>query len=238
LGDVRLTVKVSRAPLEPELQGVNVSSHGNWLATTLAGCEGKELSEYLLGDVEVPSLEEYQGPIKPFDNTRSGELNPKNELVAALYRFLGPNVDSVRRDLLAKRREQAKSEEAKKLASQAEKIAEALTRDFANFQLQLGKAKGAFPGNDPGTKSFAPLYGEDEGSLIEGGSELAIRVDSQEEPGLGSGLGGSSAPDLPTPVESDPEGDTTGRSRGGTGNRRGARGGILVAYDNLVPCQV
>jgi hypothetical protein len=101
--------------------------------------------------------------------------------------------------------------------------------------LQLGKAKGAFPGNDPGTKSFAPLYGEDEGSLIEGGSELATRIDSQEKPDLGSGLGGSSAPDLPTPVESDPEGDTTGRSRGGTGNRRGARGGILVAYDNLGP---
>lgn len=37
IGEVPLTIKVSPSPLEPETNGVDVLSHGNWHDTTLAG---------------------------------------------------------------------------------------------------------------------------------------------------------------------------------------------------------
>lgn len=235
IGGARLRVKVARGPLDEELRGVQIYSHGNWHATTLAGSENKKMSEFILGDIDVPTLEDYEGPIKPFDNTRSGQLNPENEIVGAVYRFIGPKIDRVRRQLVDREHERAKSEEAQRLAQQADKIAEILSEDFAAFQAKLRRAQSVTTGRDLGTQ-YAPTADDDEGPWVEGGPHLAEPLDSdstreagdENEPGpLGQ------APELPTPVQPNEEGKTTGQPRGGAGKSRKPSGGLHVEHQNL-----
>jgi hypothetical protein len=222
MGATRLAIKVARGPLDEELRGVQIYSHGNWHATTLAGSENKKMSEFILGEFDVPALEEYEGPIRPFDNTRSGNLNPQNEIVGAIYRFVGPKIEEVRRKLLERERERAKSEEARRLSQQADKIAEMLSEDFASFQAKLRRAQSATTGRDLGTR-YAPTAAEEEGPWVEGGPHLADPIDrepSQESPEgeLGPPDRG---PDLPQPVEPSEDGTTTG-DRGGAWARVGS----------------
>lgn len=238
LGNVQLVVKVSKSPLGQELQGIHVYSHRNLHTATLAGAEGKPMAEHLFGEVEVPALEDYKGPIAPFDSTRSGELNPENEIVVALHRFIGPAVDKVRAKLVARRRERARTEEAKRLAEQAEHIAEILSQDFAEYQTRLRHAHSATAGRDLGRR-YAPLAGEEEeGSWSEGGDQLAERI-RVEEPGTATADGRDdesrlTPPDeFPQPVEPSAEGQTTGGPRGGRGTRRSPRGGFRVEHRNM-----
>lgn len=45
LGDVELVIKVSKTPLDEDVRGVSVYSNGVWHETTLAGSEGREMSQ-------------------------------------------------------------------------------------------------------------------------------------------------------------------------------------------------
>jgi hypothetical protein len=235
LGNIQLRVNVAKGPLDEELRGVQIYSHGNWHSTTLAGSETKKMSEFILGEIDVPALEEYVGPIKPFDNTRSGQLNPENEVVSAIYRFVGPKIDQVRRELVERERERAKSEEAQRLAQQADKIAEILSEDFAAFQAKLRRAQSVTTGRDLGTQ-YAPTADEDEGPWVEGGSNLAdpLDPDTTREPDDGNEpeVPGQ-PPELPTPVQPSEEGTTTGQPHGGAGSRRRPSGGLHVEHQNL-----
>ncbi len=235
IGATQLRVKVARGPLDEELRGVQIYSHGNWHATTLAGSENKKMSEFILGEIDVSALEEYEGPIKPFDNTRSGQLNPENEIVGATYRFIGPKIDQVRRQLVNRERERAKSEEAQRLAQQADKIAEILSEDFAAFQAKLRRAQSVTTGRDLGTQ-YAPTADEGDGPWVEGGPHLAERLDSDSTPETNDedepGAPGQ-PPELPTPVQPDEEGKTTGQPRGGAGKNRKPSGGLHVEHQNL-----
>ena len=235
IGEARLRVKVARGPLDEELRGIQIYSHGNWHATTLAGSDNKKMSEFILGEIDVPTLEECEGPIKPFDNTRSGQLNSENEIVSAIYRFIGPRIDQIRRQLVDRELERAKSEEAQRLAQQADKIAEILSEDFAAFQAKLRRAQSVTTGRDLGTR-YAPTADEDEGPWVEGGPDLADPLDSDstreaddenelEPPGQ--------PPELPRPVQPNEEGKTTGKPRGGAGKGRKPSGGFHVEHQNL-----
>jgi hypothetical protein len=232
LGNAKLTVKIAKAPLDEELRGIQVFSHGNWHTTTLVGSEGKPMSEYIFGDVDVPTIEEYRGPTKAFDNTRSGQLNPNNEVVGALFRFLGPNIERVRRDLVSRERARALSEEAKKLAKHAAKIAEILSDDFSAFQTKLSKVHAATQGRDFGSK-YTQNSGDGDGVLVEGGNELASPV-SHGDNGNGKGKDDQNRKKnirpFITPVVLNDDGTTTGSPRGGSGSKASARGGFNVEY--------
>src|SRR5262249_57305345 len=80
LGDVELILKTSKRPLEEDERGISVFSRGIWHATTLAGSEGKDMSHYIFGEIDVPRLEDDTSPIPPSDVSRSIALNPNNEL--------------------------------------------------------------------------------------------------------------------------------------------------------------
>ena len=90
-----------------------IFSNGVWHETTLAGAEGKEMSNYIIGEIDVPRLDEDNSPISPFDLSRSMRLNPSNELVRAIYAFIGQSVEQVRRELVDRERQRRQSEEAK-----------------------------------------------------------------------------------------------------------------------------
>ena len=121
LGDLELTVKVAKSPLEEELQGVAILSQGVWHETTLAGCERKPFANYLFGAIDVPAIAADRSAIPPFDMSRSMRLNPRNEIVAATYAFVGMHVDAIRREIERRDKERKRSEEAKKLQSQADR---------------------------------------------------------------------------------------------------------------------
>ena len=58
----------------------------------------------------------------PFDTSRSVKLNPDNELVKAIYAFIGPKLKKVRKELVEAQREHKATEEAKRLRQEASKI--------------------------------------------------------------------------------------------------------------------
>ncbi len=113
IGDVELVVKVSKAPLEDELRGISVFSNGVWHETTLAGSEGREMSQFIFGELDVPKLDSDISPIMPFDISRSMRLNPNNDLVRAIHSFIGTKVEIVRRGLLETEKKRREEEEAK-----------------------------------------------------------------------------------------------------------------------------
>ena len=230
LGEVRLTVKVARGPLDPDLRGIQVFSYGNWHATTLAGSENKKMAEYLFGEIEVPLLEDYKGPIAPFDNTRSGELNPNNPVVTALYRFIGPSIDQVRRSLVERERQRAKSEEVKKLSREADRIAELISEDFASVQARIKRAKAI----STGRQRFAES-GVSEEVWTEGGDKTAAGITLSEPADPESRPPKTSEDSRPyvKPVEPIDNGDTKGKPVGGSGPKRGTRGGFSVEYKNV-----
>lgn len=235
LGEVTLTVKVSKRRLDDDMKGIQVFSHGNWHESTLAGAEAKDMAAYIYGDVEVPAIEEYDGPIKPFDSSRSGKLNPANEIVAALYRFIGPAVEEVRRELVQREKERRKSEEAKKLEQQANELAQVLSEDFAAFQAQLRRVRSAVLGRDIGRK-FADL-GEDasEGPMVEGGDDLAEPAETGNTDRSEGGGPSELPPNLPRPVNADAEGVTTGRPTGDDPSRtsKSPRGGLTIEMEEM-----
>lgn len=173
LGKAELTVKIAKAPLEQEQQGIAVVSGGVWHATTLAGLEGKPFSNYIFGKVEVPGLAEDKSPIPAFDMSRSMKLNAKNPLVQQLLGFLGASIEGVRRELELKEQERKKDRDAKRLLEEASEIAKIINRDFDDWRTTVQKTLAKAPGGADrlAQGAVAPDKGS---SLVEGGEIPAI----------------------------------------------------------------
>jgi Histidine kinase-, DNA gyrase B-, and HSP90-like ATPase len=150
LGNVQLVVKVSTTPLPSAEQGIAVTAGlGNLIAIETGGIEKKELGNYLFGEIDVPTLESLKSPIEPYDTTRSLQLNPQHPVVRVLIPFIGSKLEEARRTLLEKLNEARKTEEARRLALAANKIAEILNQDFKNVigRLQDIRSASARPGD-------------------------------------------------------------------------------------------
>lgn len=235
LGNVELVAKVSKAPLEDELRGVSIYANGVWFETTLAGSEGREMCQYIFGEIDVPRLDEDKSPIAPFDLSRSMRLNPNNELVRAIYAFVGQKVEEVRRELVEAERERKASEEAKRLARQAAEIARVINEDFDAFRQRISKARAqAGGGSDLGRLQIGS--GEKDDDLLFGSSLPADIVAETGGVGPGDGRGGEGGepPDLgPVVIPGSPEAERQGRPAGGGNGKAKPRGGFQVKFDNL-----
>jgi hypothetical protein len=148
LGVPELTIKVAPYTLDQEERGVDILSEGIWHETTLGNVEGKELSERLFGEVDVPLLENINDDIEPFDNTRNNLLNRLNPRVVILIGWISQELENVRQSLIQEERERRKTEQAKKLEQEARRMADVLNDDFNNLMIDLevsrrisGKAK-------------------------------------------------------------------------------------------------
>jgi hypothetical protein len=174
LGDVELVIKVSKAPLEQDLRGVSIFSNGVWHETTLAGGENKEMAHYIFGEIEVPKLDDDKSPITPFDVSRSMRLNPENDVVRALYAFIGQKVEEVRRALAEEDKKRKSEEEMKRLTKQAAEIARVINEDFDAFRQQVAKMRAKTSG---GLDAYTLRgNGAEENSDILFGSELPPRL--------------------------------------------------------------
>jgi hypothetical protein len=226
LGDVELVIKVSKAP--QDLRGISIFANGVWHETTLAGSENKEMAQYIFGEIEVPKLDDDKSPIAPFDVSRSMRLNPENEVVRALYAFIGQKVEEVRRALAEEDKKRKSEEEMKRLTKQAAEIARVINEDFDAFRQQVAKVRAKTSGGIDAYRLGA--NGADENSDILFGNELPAEIicppvhgDQPVEPGL---------PRPPVVTPADPDAEKLGRPAGGGGGRR-PQGGFRVQFKSM-----
>jgi len=235
LGDVRLLVKVSTAPLDPETRGVDILSNGVWHESTLGSAEGKEISDYIFGELDVQALEEDDSSISPFDQSRSMELNPNNPIVRAIHAFTSQGVEQVRKELVAAEKERRKSAEAQRLQETADQIAEILNEDFTLFRRKLAKVRARGVGaTDAGPKATTDGQADD----LVFGDEVPATIDGdvggEGSSGEGNRTGGEEPRLLnPTVRESENEAQKQGRRVGGEGQKKRSAGGFRVQFEHM-----
>lgn len=231
IGAIELTIKIASAPLEEELRGISIYSHGIWHETTLAGNENREMSQYIFGEVDVPKLDKDKSPIPPFDLSRSMRLNPNNELVKAIYGFIGFWVDKTRRELVNAEKKRKESADSKKLAKQAREIANLINDDFSEFREKILKVRTKRrKGFDIGPQSQLDV---DASELLFGSDLPANIVAPEGDPGSegGSQTGGDIPRSLAPQVEAtSSDTEMKGRSAKARNGRISGRGGFNVEF--------
>jgi hypothetical protein len=230
LGDAELVLKVSKAPVDEDLRGVSIFANGVWHETTLAGAEGKEMSSYIIGEIDVPRLDEENGPISPFDLSRSMRLNPSNEIVRAIYAFISQSVEQVRRELVDRERQRRESEEARRLADQGADIARFLNEDFDSFRDKINKVRVKAAGLVDLADTPAP--GDSMNGLVDGGEVPSVLT----SPVGGVGAEGDDAADGDIPralrpeLKAEQDGKMTGKNAPQSQRPAGKRGGFGVEF--------
>jgi len=129
LGDVKLVINVSANFLEPHQRGIAIYSHG-----ILHESKPVQGDNYVFGEIDVPAIEDDDSPISPFDVSRSVRLNPNNQLVQVLHKFIDRHVKEVRDRRKRESQEKQAVDEAMKLEEHASEIARMLNRDFAAWR--------------------------------------------------------------------------------------------------------
>lgn len=215
LGLIELTIKVAKAPLEQEWQGIAILSNNVWHTTTLAGCEGKLFANYIFGELDVPRIAEDRSAISPFDMSRSMKLNPKNETVVQVLAFVGSHIEIVRRELEQADRERKKDRDTQRLAEEASAIAKIINQDFASWRHQVTRTLAKAPGGSDRLPSGAPQSGESGEELAPGADVPAILVEGPagSTQGNGGGGGGGGGSDGKRLERASDEGETTGTPR-------------------------
>jgi hypothetical protein len=183
LGDAQMAIKVSKAPLDEDLRGVSIYSNGVWHETTLGASEGRELSQYIFGEIDVSKLDEDRSPIPPFDLSRSMKLSPNNELVQSIYAFISQKVEQVRCELVERERQRKATEEAQKLEQEASEIARVINEDFEAFRQRVAKARAKAAGRMDLSEDDIPNNPGEEGLMV--GDQVPAEIVSPVG-GLGS----------------------------------------------------
>lgn len=238
IGDVELTVSVAQAPLPASEVGIAITSGaGNLVAIESAGVDRKELGIYLFGAIDVPLLETVESPIQPFDGSRSLQLNPLHPVCAVLIPFVGSKLEEVRVRHLRRLRDAQKTEQARRLASEADRIAEILNDDFKSIAAKLEgiRAVASHPGS-AGARFGKALGGDvDESRWIEGMSHpgdveqcdksRSSKPESLSRPAKPPEIVKSGSPNVDGAAAVDPI--------GGGGASARPRGGFRVEYREL-----
>jgi len=174
LGQIELNIKVAPKPIASDFNGIDILSYGIWHETTLGDSDKKDLSNRIFGEVDVEKLEDYQGPIPAFDNTRNNQLNRANPLVVTLLGWIGNHIEEVRKILVQEEEEKKRSEQFKKLQASSKEIEKILNEDFNSIidQYELARKVNAGKSLKMSTKEGA------EGETIPGDGLLPSRWQS------------------------------------------------------------
>jgi len=181
LSGVRLFLNAAKVPLPEADRGVAILSGGVLHDTTLAGAERRDFSNYIFGEIDVPTLAEPFEGIPAFDMSRSGRLNQQNPIVFATYAFVGRHIEALRRELVEQDKARRAEVESVKLQEQANEIARFLNADFTEFKSRLqGKSQRA-----GGAYEIPSLAPGDSGAhaFVEGGVQPAVQVADEGAPG-------------------------------------------------------
>jgi hypothetical protein len=187
-----LTIKVAPFSLDQDERGIDILSEGIWHETTLGDIEGKELSERIFGEVDVPLLEQVNDDIAPFDNTRNNLLNRANPRVVILIAWISQELEKVRQTLAQEEKERRKSEQAKKLEQEAQRMADILNDDFKNLMIDLevsrritGKSKSRTDESDSSQGAILPGNGDQNSEWQQAGQPHGNGHRGKNPPGEG-----------------------------------------------------
>jgi len=237
LGDVRLTIKVSPTPLPQSEVGIAITAGpGNLVAVETGGIDRKEMGNYLFGEAGVAALETFKSAIEPYDGTRSLQLNIQHPVCAVLIPFLASKLEEVRIKQVRKLSEARKTEQARRLASEAERIAEVLNRDFRNVMSRLEgiRAIAANPGSAGARFGAATVGGPEEETWVEGMAQPGTveEPDSIKTKKQGSKRG-RPAPDIALAGSPKGDGNAAVDPIGRGGKKPRPQGGFKVEYREL-----
>lgn len=237
LGDVELTIKVSKTPLPEDLRGIAIHANEVWHETTLLTSEGKDMAEFIFGEIDVPRLDTDSHTPAAFDASRSLVLNPQNPLVAAIYGFVGPRIETVRLELIEEQKLERATEQARRLEQEASRIEDIINEDFESFRKRLQKmrAAAAEAGFDTGPATGGDGDGdEDEEDFLYGGEEPATIVGEGDvgTDGTGTSSDGDEPRRLNPIVQPDSDGGSEGHHVKQGGKKPKPRGGFRVLFDN------
>jgi len=189
LAGAELIIKVSKTPLDEDQQGIAIISSGVLYETTLAGSERKEMSQHIFGELNVPTLAADKSRIAAFDLSRSMQLNRSNELVQRILAFIGLHVERVRRELVEEDKRRRATQEAERLAREADEIARIINADFDAFRRRLAKTRSLEVGSKDSLAAVAPGGGDT--PVLARGEEVPARIiDETGEIGRGDGRNG------------------------------------------------
>jgi len=230
LGDAVLTIKIAKSALEDELRGIAILSKGVWHETTLAGCERKPFADYLFGAFDVAALADDKSSIPAFDMSRSMKLNVRNEVVADIIRFVGVNLEIVRKDLEKQDRERRQSEEQKRLQQQGSKIAELINSHFKEWSAKLkntmakaGTGRDILPAkHQSASEDVSAVFGDELPAIIAGHGY----GDGSNEPGS------EPQPTIPRVQLDDSASEKLAKKAPST-PKKSAAGGFHVAFEKI-----
>ena len=137
LGNIDLIIKVAGEPLEKNEFGIKILSNSTLQEITLCGSEGKEMHDYIFGEINCPELDKDDQEIAATTIARDMSLNQNNRIVKSLYSFIGVHIEDVRKKLVKENEQRKQSEEAQKLEKEAKKISEKLNQHFEKFKNKI-----------------------------------------------------------------------------------------------------
>jgi hypothetical protein len=141
IGNAKLTVKVAKSVVPEHIRGIAIRANGVLHETTLDAAAGKEMSQFIFGDIDVPQLDDETAGISAFDVSRNMRLNRRNPVVAALLRFINPHVEAVRRELVEAERKRRQVEDLRHLNEKAAAISQIINRDWMANNVPIGGLK-------------------------------------------------------------------------------------------------
>ena len=237
IGEVELTIRVSRTPLEDFDRGIQISAGpGNLVGIEDCGIARKEHGSYLFGEVDVPVIETSDSPIEPYDDSRSLQLNPEHPVVRVLLGFIGAHLEKVRKELADAYKKERLTEQARRLAVEADKIADVLNADFRRVQDRLKEIRSAASKAGSANSLFGSgqSAGDDESSWVQGidtpGDVDKPEPTSNDKPSVRKNL---PDPQLTRSGVPNPAGGDSVSPSGGSGKRRKPKGGFSVDHENL-----
>jgi hypothetical protein len=239
LGDVELIVRVSKMPLDEFDRGIRVSAGpGNLVGIEDCGITRKEHGSYLFGEIDVPAIDRFSSRIEPYDDSRSLRLNPEHPVVRVLIGFVGSSLEKVRKNLVDSYKEARLSEQARRLAAEANKISDVLNEDFRRVRDRLKEIRSAVSQAGPATSLFGSADGaaEEDSAWTQGIAEPGdVETPDPSSPDRPADSRNRPDPEVRKSGSPNPAGRDSVSPAGGAGKRRKPKGGFSVDYEHLGP---
>jgi hypothetical protein len=235
LGECTLTIHVARVPLsEPELGILVTAGHGNAVGHEDCGVSRKEFGNYLFGDIDVPAIETYSTPIQPFDDSRSLRLNPEHPVVRTLIGFIGSKLEEVRGEQARAAREAQKTEQMRRLARQADSLADILNEDFKSLRDRLDHIRASSSSRGPARSLFGrqEAAGSDSDAWMQGTQERGT-IEAADRSSGSRKEKTARTPNIGAAGQLDSQGKSSVDPAGGDGKKQRTKGGFEVAYEHL-----
>ncbi|MBX6350183.1 MAG: ATP-binding protein [Clostridia bacterium] len=234
-GPAHLELHVAVGPLDADSRGVYAWISGQRLALGLCGNSDTPWAHRIFGDVDADDLDPDRHPDwpAPFSQGRREEINLDNPGAAALWNWVGWEIQKLIHELEEEERARRDIEEQRHLRAIAREIARVLNDDYQRDEdISLQRSRYT-AGPDPNRLPNA-VPGQVE-ALVLGGEELAAASDlprSADGEGLSSGPPGPNDGREPS-LERDDAGELSGHREVASPGAPRRQGGFAIEFRHL-----